>query len=129
LKTFSFASFVKQYLGPPHTRPNRLDSSNKATTIYADPMTLARFQQLTRDESMPSERAAEDEEDEETMFLGAYNNQVRPTRKRRNYQHLLLREAEAFLAGNPRHRNRGPIYEDDPQLQKRRRKKTNNMFL
>jgi hypothetical protein len=43
-----------------------------------DPKTLARFQRLTRDESMPNEGATEDEEgdeeDEETMFLGAYNN-------------------------------------------------------
>jgi hypothetical protein len=97
-----------------------------------DPMTInifhpPRFQQLTRDESMPNEAAEEDEEDEEeTMFMSAYNHG--PTRKRRNYQQL-LREAEAFLTGNPRHRNRGPIYEDDPQLQKRRRKKTNNVLF
>jgi hypothetical protein len=66
------------------------------------------------------------------MFISAYNNNNHgPTRKQRNYQQLLLREAEAFLqAANPCHRNRGPIYhEDDPQLQKRSRMIKNNVFL
>jgi hypothetical protein len=121
-----FSDVSGQYLGPPHTRQShRRTSSNKS--ICADPKTLARFQQLTK-VSMPSEAAEDEEEDD--MFLSAYNN--RPA-KRRNYQQLLLREAEAFL--NPRrnhHRNRGQIYEDDPQLshhQKRRRKIKNNVFL
>lgn len=82
-----FSDVSGQYLGPPHTRQSQRRASS-SKSICADPKTLSRFQQLTR---MPSEAAAEDqkdEDDEETMFMRAYNNQVRPS-KRRNYQQLL----------------------------------------
>jgi hypothetical protein len=133
-----FSDVSGQYLGPPHTRPNRatISSAAGATTICADPKTLARFQQLTR-ESMASEAAVEDQDDEEdeeeTMFMSAYkNNNHGPTiKRRRNYQQLLLREAEAFLTGHRNHRNQQIYHEDDPRLshhQQRRRKKKNMLF-
>jgi hypothetical protein len=130
-----FSDVSGQYLGPPHIRLKRLDSSSNSAAICADAKTLTRFRRLITQESIPK-RPVEDqdeEEDEETMFLRAYNGNndwAHPRKPKRNYQQLLLREAEAFLqAGNPRHRNRRSIYEDDPQLQKRRRKIKNNVFL
>lgn len=128
-----FCDVSGQYLGPPHTRPKRLECSTaKNTVICADTKTLARFQQLellTRTRESMEGQDDEEDEDEETMFLRTYNNNNRgPTTtksRRRNYQQLLLREAEAFLnprRNHPRH-NRGPIYEEDDDSQHHQKKK------